>query len=223
MNGILWGSGCFGKHDCRYIPNVYTPPNAPESCQCSMGYAQWCSHSVCVCVSMYLMDCSRKASHHSEDSLYAFSSPPLIPLTCWTKAQSWTCPGSFGGCSGMLSSHSRQLLCGLFVLRGREGCNRGQRRKVRRVWKTNKLNPYKGFLNTHHRSRRWVGSDPERSPCSLPGARTPSTRPACSETHPAWPGWDIHNFSGQPILVPHHSHSKELPSWCATYIDPFSV
>lgn len=39
-------------------------------------------HIQCVCVSMYLMDCSRKASHHSEDSLYAFSSPPLIPLTC---------------------------------------------------------------------------------------------------------------------------------------------
>lgn len=109
-------------------------------------------------VCLYLMDCSRNISHCSEDSLYTFSSPPLIPLTCWTKAQSLTragsvlSPGCFGGCLGMLSFHRRPLLYRLLVLRGREGCNTVQKRNVRGVWKTNQLNFFKGFLSAYYRS-----------------------------------------------------------------------
>ena len=51
-------------------------------------------------------------------------------------------------------------------------------------------------------------------PTSLPWAETLSTRTHCSKPRPTWPwtlpGRGIHNFSGQPFPVTHHSHTEEF-------------
>jgi len=52
-------------------------------------------------------------------------------------------------------------------------------------------------------------------PTSLPWAETPSTTLHCSKPHQPglerFQGGDIHKFSGHPVPVPHHPHSKFLP------------
>jgi len=39
--------------------------------------------------------------------------------------------------------------------------------------------------------------------------RSPSSNPQPGLEHHQ--GWGIHSLSGQPVLAPHYSHSKELP------------
>jgi len=60
----------------------------------------------------------------------------------------------------------------------------------------------------------WLGRDVKDNliPTIPPEAETPSTRLGCSKPHPAWPRRGSHSFSGQPVSVPHHPHSKELLS-----------
>jgi len=51
-------------------------------------------------------------------------------------------------------------------------------------------------------------------PIPLPWAGTCSTRPGCLKPQPSlqvsghFKGGGIHNFSGKPVPVPHHQHSK---------------
>ena len=67
------------------------------------------------------------------------------------------------------------------------------------------------FSRQNHRIV-WVGKDLKDHlvPVFLPWAGTPSTRPGCSKTHPTCQGWGSHSFSGQPVPMPHHPHSKEF-------------
>jgi len=65
----------------------------------------------------------------------------------------------------------------------------------------------------------WIGRDLKDHLVAtpLPSSGTPSTRPGCSKLHPTWP-WTLpgrgqHSFSGQPVPVPHHPHSKEFLSY----------
>ena len=73
------------------------------------------------------------------------------------------------------------------------------------------------FIESENHRMIKVGRDLEDHlvPTTLPWAGTFSTRPGCSELHPAWPwtlpGSGIHSFSGQPVPVFHHPHGEEFP------------
>jgi len=67
----------------------------------------------------------------------------------------------------------------------------------------------------NHRILEWFGLKRNLIDClvptSLPWARTSSTRPGGSPIQPGLErcqGGGIHSFSGQPVPVPHHLHSK---------------